>query len=197
MCFIGKVKLPDFLKQQLKPIHGDIIEISSDWTGYRSLPTAFSSLEEKLQTLSAPIEYTPDNGKVIGPHNGAHYFTIGQRKGLGVGGTKEALYVIATNTETNHIYSGQGDQHPGLIRPGLFITEEEIHWIREDLQMAIGSNQKYNVRIRYRQPLVGATLYRQTEGMYILFDSPEKGIAAGQFAAWYQDDELVGSGVIA
>ena len=196
LCFIGKVKLPDFLKQQLKPKTGDIIEIEENFTAYQPLPTNFDSLHHKLQTLTQPIVYTPDNGKVVAQHNGAHYFTIGQRKGLGVGGTKEALYVIATNTKTNHIYTGQGDNHPGLLRPGLFITKKELHWIREDLEMEIGTEKRFNVRIRYRQPLVGATLYQQEEGMYILFDEPERGVAAGQFAAWYTNDELIGSGVI-
>lgn len=119
-------------------------------------------------------------------------FPIGQRKGLGV--TKEALYVIAT--KTNYIYTGQGDNHPGLLRPGLFITNTDLQWIREDLEMQVGTEKTFNVRIRYRQPLVGATLYREEEGMYILFDHPEGGIAAGQFAAWYEGNELIGSGVI-
>ncbi len=197
LCFIGKVKLPDFLKQQLKPKSGDIIELDTAFDGYGKTPSEFDTLEEKLKALTTPITYSPTDGKVVGQHNGAHYFTIGQRKGLAVGGTKEALYVIATDTKSNHIYTGQGDQHPGLIRPGLFIEADEIHWIRENLEMAIGTEQRFQVRIRYRQPLVAATLYRQQEGLYLLFDSPERGVAAGQFAAWYQNEELIGSGVIA
>ncbi len=197
LCFIGKVKLPDFLKQQLKPKSGDIIEIPENFEGYNSKIEGFDSLEEKLKALTTPLSYIPENGKVVAQHNGAHYFTIGQRKGLAVGGTKEALYVIETNTQTNHIYTGQGDNHPGLLRPGLFIDASELHWIREDLEMTVGEEQRFLVRIRYRQPLVGATLYRQPEGMYILFDENERGVAAGQFAAWYVDNELIGSGVIA
>ncbi|MGB1003421.1 MAG: tRNA 2-thiouridine(34) synthase MnmA [Salibacteraceae bacterium] len=196
LCFIGKVKLPDFLKQQLKPKTGDIIEIPNNFSGYKPLPQSFSSLKDKLKVLTSPIVYLPENGKVVGQHNGAHYFTIGQRKGLGVGGTIEALYVIATDTKTNHIYTGQGDQHPGLQRPGLFISQSETHWIREDLQLTVNEERKFKVRIRYRQPLVHATLYQQPEGIYIIFDTPERGVAAGQFAAWYLDDELIGSGVI-
>ena len=196
LCFIGKVKLPDFLKQQLKPKTGDIIEIDSGNEKYNFQKSGFASLEDKLRTLTTPITYSAADGNVVGQHNGAHYFTIGQRKGLAVGGTKEALYVIATNTKTNHIYTGQGDNHPGLLRPGLFIDKSELHWIREDLEMAIGDENRFLVRIRYRQPLVGATLYRQPEGMYILFDENERGVAAGQFAAWYLDAELIGSGVI-
>ncbi|MFT6802786.1 MAG: tRNA-specific 2-thiouridylase [Salibacteraceae bacterium] len=196
LCFIGKVKLPDFLKQQLKPKTGDIIEIADDYLQYAPIPTEFTSLQHKLTSLTTPFTYSPENGKIVGQHNGAHYFTIGQRKGLAVGGTKEALYVISTNTETNHIYTGQGDHHPGLLRPGLFVPENEIHWIREDLEMPIGRHKQFDVRIRYRQPLVSATVYRQEEGLYILFDTPERGVAAGQFAAWYTNNELIGSGVI-
>ena len=196
LCFIGKVKLPDFLKQQLKPKTGDIIEVPSDFDGYNSKRDGFTNLDEKLTALTTPITYSPENGKVVAQHNGAHYFTIGQRKGLAVGGTKEALYVIATDTKTNHIYTGQGDHHPGLLRPGLFIDNSEIHWVREDLEMAIGEEKRFSVRIRYRQPLVGATLYRKENGIYILFDEDERGVAAGQFAAWYTDEELIGSGVI-
>ena len=196
LCFIGKVKLPDFLKQQLKPKQGDIIEISEDFSGYNSQKDGFDSLEEKLKALTTPLTYQPSDGKVVGQHNGAHYFTIGQRKGLAVGGTAEPLYVIETNTKTNHIYTGQGDNHPGLLRPGLFIDKSEIHWIREDQEMEIGGERRYSTRIRYRQPLVWATLYRQPEGMYILFDEDERGVAAGQFAAWYHDNELIGSGTI-
>ena len=196
LCFIGKVKLPDFLKQQLKPKTGDIIEISSDSSKYSSQRDNFNNLDDKLRTLSKPVTYIKEDGIVKGQHNGAHYFTIGQRKGLGVGGTKEALYVIATDTNSNTIYTGQGDHHPGLLRPGLFIDSSEIHWTREDLEMEIGEEKRFLVRIRYRQPLVGATLYRKKEGMYILFDEDERGVAAGQFAAWYLENELIGSGVI-
>ena len=197
LCFIGKVKLPDFLKQQLKPKSGDIIELDENFEAYQNVSTEFDSLEDKLRVLTTPITYSATDGKVVGQHNGAHYFTIGQRKGLGVGGTKEALYVIATDTRSNHIYTGQGDNHPGLLRPGLFIPNNDSHWIREDLKMNVGEEHRFEVRIRYRQPLVEAILYQRDEGIYIIFDESERGVAAGQFAAWYQDNELIGSGVIA
>jgi tRNA-specific 2-thiouridylase len=196
LCFIGKVKLPDFLKQQLQPKTGDIIEVDADFETYQKKRDGFKNEKERLIALSTPISYVPENGKVVGQHNGAHYFTIGQRKGLAVGGTKEALYVISTDTKTNYIYTGQGDFHPGLLRPGLFIPTKEVHWVREDLKMEIGAQRKYQVRIRYRQALVTATLHNETEGLYIMFDIDERGVAAGQFAAWYQDNELIGSGVI-
>ena len=131
-----------------------------------------------------------------GQHQGAHYFTIGQRKGLGVGGTPLPLFIIQTNTTTNTVYVGQGEDHPALNKQALFINKKDIHWVREDIKLADGEQREFNVRIRYRQDLERATLIKQSEGLYILFKNLQKGISPGQFAAWYVGDELVGSGVI-
>ncbi len=200
LCFIGKVRLPEFLQQQLKPKKGRVIEILAEAQQYTDDLVADTSTDGSealsLETLSRPFSYNTKDGKVVGEHNGAHYFTIGQRKGLNIGGTPEPLFVISTDTKENVIYTGQGDTHPGLFRKGLFIKEEDIHWIREDLSLAIGEKTEYNVRIRYRQPLEKARLYRKDEGLYIVFHSLQKAIASGQFAAWYQGEELIGSGVI-
>jgi tRNA-specific 2-thiouridylase len=135
-------------------------------------------------------------GKTIGTHNGAHFFTIGQRKGMNIGGHKEPLFVIGTDVEKNIVYTGEGQTHPGLYRKGLFIRNEEIHWIRTDLEMRLGEYQEYLVRIRYRQVLQKAMLYKRDDGMYIIFNKLQRGIAPGQFAAWYDGDEIIGSGVI-
>ena len=200
LCFIGKVRLPDFLQQQLKPKTGEVIEIPADAGIYQEAALASGAAahdEATLEELVKPYAYNPQMGRKVGEHRGAHYFTIGQRKGLGIGGTPLPLFVLATDTEKNIIYVGQGEDHPGLYRPGLFICGEELHWVRPDLALPAGEEARYRVRIRYRQPLEEATLIRRQEGLYILFDRPQKAIAAGQFAAWYQDDELVGSGVIA
>lgn len=197
LCFIGKVKLPDFLKQQLKPKEGKVIEIPSSFAGYHTETPQFGSLQEELDYHSTAKKYTPEDGKEVGTHTGAHYFTIGQRKGLGIGGTKEPLYIIETDTVNNIVYAGQSDQHPGLFQKGLFIDASETHWIRTDMQLAIGESKKYMVRIRYRQPLVPATLYQQENGLYIIFDEPMSAITSGQFAAWYENNEVIGSGVIA
>ena len=129
-------------------------------------------------------------------HQGAHYFTIGQRKGLAVGGTVEPLFVIETDVQENVIYTGQGKNHPGLYRKGLFVKEEEIHWIREDLTLAIDEQMEVDARIRYRQTLEKATLYRVENGLYVIFNNPQSAIAEGQFVAWYRDNECLGSGVI-
>ena len=142
------------------------------------------------------MRYTVRDGKKIGTHKGAHYYTIGQRKGLGIGGRKESLFIIATDVEQNVIYVGEGDSHPGLYRRALRIQPEEIHWVEPSEAMAVGESRHYDVRIRYRQPLQKATLIQREDGLYILFDEPQRGIAAGQFAAWYDGDNLVGSGVI-
>lgn len=194
LCFIGKVKLPTFLQQQLLPKEGDIIELPNDLPAY----DYYSELLEGSDHigLAEPFSYRPNMGQVVGQHQGAHYFTIGQRKGLGVGGTPLPLFVVATDVETNTIYTGQGDLHPGLNKKALFIRSEDIHWIRPDLELNIGDTVNYGVRIRYRQPLVDATLIREKEGLYILFKELVSGISPGQFAAWYQNDELIGSGTI-
>ena len=197
LCFVGKVRLPEFLQQKLQPKPGNIVEIPADAPIFKhAFATVGANEPDDLVALTAPYAYDSSLGKVVGQHNGAHYFTIGQRKGLSVGGTPLPLFVLATDTEKNVVYVGQGDDHPGLHRPGLFIHAEETHWLREDLRLSVGESARYQVRIRYRQALEEATLYRRAEGLYLLFDEPQKSIAAGQFAAWYRGDELVGSGVI-
>lgn len=190
LCFIGKVRLPEFLQQQLKPKKGDIIEIDSNSELYRQRS------EDSVESICAPFVYKPEYGKVIGQHSGAHFFTIGQRKGLNIGGKAEGMFVLATDTKNNLLYVGMGEKHNGLHRKGLFIPSSDIHWIREDLEMQVGESREYLARIRYRQALSKASLYRKTEGMYIVFSEPAKAVAPGQFATWYDGDELIGSGVI-
>ncbi|MFI1743795.1 tRNA 2-thiouridine(34) synthase MnmA [Thalassobellus sediminis] len=196
LCFIGKVKLPDFLQQQLKPKQGIIVEIPSDIDVYNQDEPQFDSEEEKLKYLSRKIDYNVDLGKVVGKHQGAHYFTKGQRKGLAVGGTIEPLFVIDTDVKENVIYTGQGKNHPGLYKKALFITNEELHWVRTDLALNSNETMPVTARIRYRQTLEKATLHKVESGLYIEFENVQSAITEGQFAAWYLEDELVGSGVI-
>ena len=196
LCFIGKVRLPEFLQQKLQPKSGLIFEIEANQAIYSGAKIATTSLEEALELEAASIQYTPEMGKVVGKHQGAHYFTTGQRKGLNVGGTPEALFVLATNVTTNSIYTGQGSQHPGLFKKALFVTSDEIHWIRQDLALKNGTSLEVMARIRYRQPLQKATLHQFEAGLYVAFDAPQSAITEGQFVAWYLEDELVGSGVI-
>ncbi|MEW7292736.1 tRNA 2-thiouridine(34) synthase MnmA [Aquimarina sp. 2304DJ70-9] len=196
LCFIGKVRLPDFLQQKLQPKQGDIIEIASSEDKYLREVPEFISKKEELEFLSTKYQYDVNDGKVVGKHQGAHYYTKGQRKGLAVGGTPEPLFVIETDVETNTIYTGQGKSHPGLYRKALFITNEELHWVREDLRLQIDEELEVMARIRYRQPLEKATLYQVDSGMYVVFENGQSAITEGQFVAWYHDDELVGSGVI-
>ena len=198
LCFVGKVRLPEFLQQKLKPKPGRIVEVPADARVFeRTLVSVGTEDYDDLPELTAPYPYTPDLGKVVGQHNGAHYFTVGQRKGLSVGGTPLPLFVLATDTHQNIVYVGQGDAHPGLHRAGLFIPSDEVHWLREDWRLSVGASARYRARIRYRQQLEDVTLHQRTEGLYLVFDAQQKSIAAGQFAAWYQGEELVGSGVIA
>lgn len=198
ICFVGKVHLPTFLQQKLKAAEGDIIEIPTDFI-HRQWNPGFPDNTvpvEELAAASEPYKYSRESGKLIGTHNGAHFFTIGQRKGINVGGYKEPLFVIGTDIDKNILFTGEGQSHPGLYRKGLFIKDDEIHWIRRDLEMGINEIREYDVRIRYRQPLQKAKLYRKDNGIYIIFNKLQRGITAGQFAAWYDGEELMGSGVI-
>jgi tRNA-uridine 2-sulfurtransferase len=198
ICFVGKVDLPVFLQQKLEARTGRIITISpgfplNKWN--EGLPDHDVSTD-LLKKMSESHIYTPADGKTIGKHNGAHFFTIGQRKGMNVGGTKEPLFVIATDITNNIVYTGEGQTHPGLHRKGLYISNDEVHWIRRDMSMKVGDCRDYLVRIRYRQPLQKSRLYAREDGYYIIFDKLQRGMAPGQFAAWYDNDELMGSGVI-
>lgn len=196
LCFIGKVRLPDFLQQQLKPKEGIIYEVPSNSILYQNKITSFDSKEEELKYLSHKIQYQPENGKKVGMHQGAHFFTVGQRKGLNVGGTKFPLFILSTNVLDNAIYTGQGSDHPGLLRRALKVNHHEVHWIRENLKLEIGQTMEVMARIRYRQALQKAVLYQMESGLYVLFDQFQSAITEGQFVAWYLNDELVGSGVI-
>ena len=196
LCFIGKVRLPEFLQQQLKPKEGVIVEIDSEKEVYRSSTPQFDSQIEELQYLSNKYRYSLNDGKVVGKHQGAHYFTKGQRKGLAVGGTPEPLFVIETDVNTNIIYTGQGKDHPGLYRKALFVSPEETHWIRPDLQIKVDEELRVMARLRYRQPLQEAVLHQTENGLYIVFEEQQSAITEGQFVAWYLQDELIGSGVI-
>ena len=196
LCFIGKVRLPEFLQQKLDKKEGLIVQIEAQDSIYSKNHTQFQSVEEKLAFESQTLSYQPNMGKVVGKHQGAHFFTIGQRKGLNVGGTKEPLFIIATNVETNTIYTGLGSEHPGLFKKALFIQKSEVHWIREDLAIANGEKMEVMARIRYRQPLQKATLHQFETGLFVEFNELQSAITEGQFVAWYINDELVGSGVI-
>lgn len=196
LCFIGKVSLPTFLQQQLEPKEGDIVEIFKDFEAFRRETPVFSSKLEELQFLSDKTKYEKSDGKIIGKHQGAHYFTIGQSKGLGIGGHAESCFILSRDMETNTIFVGEGKNFPGLFRKALKIESSEVHWVREDLRLQNGESMKVKARIRYRQTLEEATLYQFEDGFYIEFENPQSAIAEGQFAAWYDGEELLGSGVI-
>ena len=195
LCFIGKVSLPTFLQQQLEPKEGEIVEIFKDFDGFHQETPDFSSKLEELEFLSKKIHYEKSDGKVIGKHQGAHYFTVGQSKGLGIGGHAESCFLISRDIEKNIVFVGEGRNFPGLFRSALKIENSEVHWVREDLRLQNGESMKVKARIRYRQPLEEATLYQFEEGLYIEFENPQSAIAEGQFAAWYDGEELLGSGV--
>ena len=189
LCFIGKVKLPVFLQQQLTPKQGKVILLPDD-------PNFYTYPSDNPDDISKNFNFKEIKGKIIGTHQGVQFYTIGQRKGLGIGGTGEPLYVIEKDANTNILYAGIGANHPGLWRKGLFISKKDLHWIREDLELEINEIRILSVRIRYRQPLERANLYMKEEGLYIIFEKRISSIASGQFAAWYDGEELIGSGII-
>lgn len=195
LCFVGKISLPTFLQQKLKAIKGDVIEIPADLDQFRKY-NAIERSEENLETLCEPFVYQREMGAKVAEHQGAHFYTIGQRKGLHIGGRPEPSFVIGIDTESNLVFSGQTDEHPGLNRWALKIDNKDVKWVNPKYSLSIGEELRCEVRIRYRQKLRVATLYQKESGLYILFDEKQKGITPGQFAAWYIGEELIGSGVI-
>jgi tRNA-specific 2-thiouridylase len=196
LCFIGKVRLPEFLQQKLQPKEGVIVQVPNDALVFNREIPQFETKAEELDFYARKFQYQQLDGKVVGKHQGAHYFTKGQRKGLAVGGTKEPLFVIETDVNENVIYTGEGKNHQGLYRSVLFVSNEEEHWIREDLKLQPHETMKVEARIRYRQPLEKATLYKVENGLFVEFENPQSAIQEGQFVAWYSGEELLGSGVI-
>jgi tRNA-uridine 2-sulfurtransferase len=196
LCFIGKVRLPEFLQQKLQPKEGLIIEIPKEAPIYQNKLHSKEINEQALMLAAAKEDYSQTNGIVKTKHQGAHYFTVGQRKGLNVGGTAEPLFVIQTDIENNIIYTGQGSNHPGLYKNALKVKTQEVHWVREDLKIKEGETMPVLARIRYRQPLQKATLHQFEKYMYVSFEEAQSAIAEGQFVAWYHNEELIGSGVI-
>jgi tRNA-specific 2-thiouridylase len=186
LCFIGKVRLPDFLQQKLSIKPGDIIEVSNEHSTFKSSEKA----------VTDPYTLTPEMGSAVGQHQGAHFFTVGQRKGLKVGGKAEPLYIIGTDVNTNTVYVGQGENHRGLMRNALLIAKEDVHWVLPSHKMKNGETRKYHLRFRYRQPLQSGNVKMTEEGLALYFDIPQKGITAGQFATLYEGNKLVASGPI-
>lgn len=193
ICFVGKVDLPTFLQQQLQPKVGNVIEIPASFMEKKK---QVELSEENYKKLCFAFPYKPWNGKIIGEHQGAHFYTVGQRKGLNIGGYKNPLFVIGTDVNRNIIYVGEGKNHPGLYRKGLFVQTNDMHWIRPDLEMKAGEKQEFDIRIRYRQPLEKGSIHVKEDGAWFIFENEQRGITSGQFAAWYLNDELIGSGVI-
>lgn len=196
LCFIGKVSLPEFLKQQLEPKEGEIVEIFRDHPAFHKEVPQFANKQEELKYFSTRIPYKKEEGKIIGTHQGAQYFTIGQSKGLGIGGHKESCFILSRDMENNVLFVGEGKDFPGLFQKVIWVEQNEIHWVREDLELKVGETLEVEARIRYRQPLEKATLHRTQEGLYIEFDRAQSAVAEGQFVAWYKQGELLGSGVI-
>ncbi|MFN5844998.1 MAG: tRNA 2-thiouridine(34) synthase MnmA, partial [Flavobacteriia bacterium] len=195
LCFVGKISLPTFLQQKLKAVKGNVIEISADLDQFKEY-SLIKRVADNLEELCKPFVYSKEMGVKVAEHQGAHFYTIGQRKGLHIGGRPEPSFVIGIDTDTNLVFSGQTEDHPGLNRWALKIDNKDVHWVNPMYRLNSGEHLKCEVRIRYRQKLRAATLYQKESGMYILFEEKQKGVTPGQFAAWYKGEELIGSGVI-
>ncbi len=195
LCFVGKISLPLFLQQQLKAKTGEIIEIPQELPQYE-LYNNLNATAKNISELAAPFIYTKDMGTVVGQHQGAYYYTIGQRKGLQIGGKPLPSFIIGVDTINNLIYTGQSELHNGLNKYALKIEINSINWLNNNVLFNKNNELSCRVRIRYRQPLQDAILLRVNGDVFILFSKKQKGVTPGQFAAWYQGDELVGSGVI-
>ena len=195
LCFVGKVKLPEFLQQKLKIKKGLVVKISINNSQYVNTLDYDNHSIENLKKLAKSFDYSLKDGTVVGEHNGAHFFTVGQRKGLAIGGSKDPLFVIKTDVINNIVYVGEGKDHPGLYKKVLFIKNKDFHKVRLDIDYQ-NSNNEYESRIRYRQPLQNSKLVFGENGVFMIFDNLQSAISKGQFAVWYKDDELIGSGVI-
>ena len=195
LCFVGKVKLPEFLQQKLKIKKGIVVKISNNNSQYIDTPDYNNHSLENLRKLAKPFDYSLKDGDVLGEHDGAHFFTVGQRKGLAIGGSKEPLFVIKTDVINNIVYVGEGKDHPGLYRKVLFIKNKDFHKVRTDFDYN-NVNNKFESRIRYRQPLQESKLVFGESGVFMIFDNLQSAISKGQFAVWYKNEELIGSGVI-
>jgi tRNA-specific 2-thiouridylase len=198
ICFVGKVDLPVFLQQKLQAKKGKVYLIPTDCSLYSREPKGDLTLlsDSELDVLATSYPHTPAMGKVIGDHNGAHFYTIGQRKGLNIGGFPEPLFVIGIDVVENAVYTGMGQDHPGLFRRVLKVDHDEVHWVRPDLAMQLGEKRRFDIRIRYRQPLQGGVALMREGGLYVIFDEAQRGITPGQFAALYDGEELIASGAI-
>lgn len=196
LCFVGKISLPQFLQQQLKPKQGNIIEIPEDLNVFKSYEDVPVS-SEHVKELAAPFTYSEDQGAVVAKHQGAHYYTIGQRKGLHIGGRPNPSFVIGLDVDTNTVYTGQKDEHPGLNRWALRIALEDVHFVSNRYNLDGLNRLECDIRIRYRQPLQKGSLHVLDDGLYVLFEERQRGITPGQFAAFYLNEELFASGIIA
>ena len=196
LCFVGKVKLPDFLKQKLTPKKGKVIKVDNNFITPNKKESDFESNKSYLESLCTPQIFSETDGKYIGDHNGAFFYTVGQRKGLDIGGFKDPLFVIMKDIDKNILYVGMGSDHPALFKKALFISKKDIHWVRNDLTLEPNETIEVYFRVRYRQPLERGKIFMYKSGLFILFDRPISSIASGQFASWYIENELIGSGVI-
>ncbi|MEJ0032994.1 MAG: tRNA 2-thiouridine(34) synthase MnmA [Bacteroidota bacterium] len=192
LCFVGKVHLPDFLQQRLEPKKGKVVEIPATSAAFKN-----GFADNDLAGITKGYDLAPEQGEIVGDHNGAHFYTIGQRRGLNLGGFEKPLFVIGTDTSKNIIYTGMGDDHPGLYRKGLAIPNVDVHWVRPDLKLSAKRVEK----VFGAHPLSSAirrlhVVPGRKYTLYYFRQAATRRHTPGQFAAWYEGEELIGSGVI-
>ena len=187
--------MPDFLQQKLKKKTGNVIEIPSNSKLFDKTSN-FKNENERILSLSNHIKYSLSDGKIIGEHDGAHYYTIGQRKGLAIGGYKEPLFVVSTNTQTNEIFVGEGKNHPGLNKKALKVKFSELNWVNDYYNYENLRDLKLKARIRYRQKLQKISIHKHLDYLYVEFEDFQSAITKGQFLAIYDNSQLIASGVI-
>lgn len=177
---------------------GRISDISDETLEFLSRLVTYETIAFETETYRSGHKHIKKTrnkanpwAKVVGKHDGAQFFTLGQRKGLRVGGHEQPLFVIETDVARNIVYVGEGEEHKGLYRSVMKLDLPEVHYIRPCYELHDGDVRRVRVRIRYRQPLQGAVLIMRPSGLFVVFDEPQRSITPGQFAAVHlsEDDE--------
>ncbi len=130
------------------------------------------------------------NGKVLGKHDGVCFYTLGQRKGMGIGGPGEAWFVVAKNFSQNEVILAQGDDHPALYADGL--TAVELNWLTD----IPSGTFKCKAKVRYRQPEQPCTVTIEEGRAKVVFDHPQRAMTPRQSVVFYQDNLCLGGGII-
>ncbi len=204
LCMLGQEQLAKALFPLGNMNKGEVKEIAMKAgfeTAYKKESTGICFIGERdfkdfLKTYlpARPGDIKTLTGEVVGKHEGLMYYTIGQRKGLGIGGqgTGESWFVVDKDLKNNVLHVVQGDNHPLLYSVGL--TATNLHWISE---IKPQGDFKCMAKFRYRQPDQGVTVHKLLDNSCeVVFDEPQRAITPGQFVVFYDGDVCLGTGVI-